>query len=96
MPYKSASQSGIVLTSFMFGNPIISTKVGALPETIKDGINGLLVEPDDVKGFAKAMMLLIEDKSLIKHLKEGALSFGHDDEYDWDNIAKKTIEFYGE
>lgn len=94
LPYKSASQTGIVPTSFMFGNPVISTKVGALTEVIKDHENGILVEPGDAECFAKAMLSLISDRNLVKELGQGAKSFGHNDEYDWNNIAKKTLEFY--
>ena len=61
LPYRSASQSGIVLTSFMYGKPIVATKVGALVETVCDEINGLLVEPGDAEGFALAMLRLVED-----------------------------------
>lgn len=96
LPYHSASQSGIVLTSFMFGNPIISTSVGALSETINNGVNGLLVNPDSPKEFANAMKRLVTDKDLYDHLSHGALQFGHGDEYDWNNIAKKTLDFYFE
>lgn len=94
LPYKSASQTGIVPTSFMFGNPVISTKVGALTEVIIDHKNGLLVEPCDAEGFANAMHLLITDSDLLKSLSMGANSFGHGDDYDWKNIAIKTLEFY--
>lgn len=93
LPYKSASQSGIVLTTFMLGKPIIGTKVGALLETIKDEYNGLLVEKDDYEGFALAMKRIIEDKELVQKLSTGAKNFGQDDDYDWNKIAKQTIEF---
>lgn len=94
LPYHSASQSGIVLTSFMFGNPIISTKVGALSETIKNEENGLLVNPNSPKEFADAIKRLVVDEKLYKRLRQGALTFGHGDEYDWNNIAKRTLNFY--
>lgn len=96
LPYKTASQSGIVPTSFMYGNPIIATNVGALGENIKDGVNGLLVAPDDSSGFADAMKQVIDEDNLLSQLKMGALQFGHGDEYDWNNIAKKTLDFYFE
>lgn len=92
LPYKTASQSGIVPTSFMFGNPIIATNVGALGEVIKHDVNGILVEPDNPISFAKAINTLANDRSLLKKLKEGVAYFGHDDEYDWRNIAKATID----
>lgn len=92
LPYKTASQSGIVPTSFMFGNPIIATNVGALGEVVKHNINGLLVEPNDPEKFAQAIATLVTDVGLLKKLKAGVTSFGHDDEYDWRNIAKETID----
>lgn len=93
LPYKSASQSGIVPNSFMFGNPVIATKVGALPEYIEDGVNGLLVEEGDYKSFANAMCLLIKDNKLLRKLQYGAHNFGNKDQYDWNNISKTTLDF---
>lgn len=93
LPYKTASQSGIVTNTFLYGKPIIGTKVGALVETIKDGQNGLLVEREDHKSFASAMERIINDKNLYNHLCKGAINFGNGDDYDWNKIAKKTIDF---
>lgn len=93
LPYKTASQSGIITNTFLYGKPIIGTKVGALLETIKDGQNGLLVEREDYKSFASAMRCIINDKKLYNHLCKGAINFGNGDAYDWNKIAKETIDF---
>ena len=42
-PYLSASQSGIPMTSYLFGKPIIASSVGAFPEVIIDMKTGILV-----------------------------------------------------
>mgnify|MGYP005860100247 CR=1 FL=1 len=94
LPYKTASQSGIILTSFMLGKTVIATKVGALAETVKDGYNGILVAPDDAKAFAMSMIRLIKDKELLYSLQQGALNFGQGDEYDWNNIANRSLYFF--
>ena len=94
LPYKSASQSGIIPTSFLFGNPVIATKVGALKENIIDGHNGILVEPDDVNGFSEAMLQVIESAGLLMSLKNGVSQYGENDDYDWNIIAKRTLDFY--
>ncbi len=94
MPYHTASQTGIAPTVFMFCNPIIATRVGALPEVIENGKNGILVEPEDVDAFAGAMKQMVENPELVKELSKGASQFGNGDKYDWKAIAKKTIEFY--
>ena len=91
LPYKTASQSGIIPTSFMFGNPIIATRVGALVESIKDGKNGILVAPEDAVAFANAMQSLIFDDNLMSTLKRGAEMYGNGDEYDWHIIAQQTL-----
>lgn len=94
LPYKSASQSGIIPTSFMLGKPIIATKVGALGESIKNEVNGLLVSPNNPYEFSEAMKRIIQDSSLLKKLTAGALRFGSNDEFDWNNIAKETLHFF--
>lgn len=50
-PYRDATQSGVLMTAFALGKPVLSTKVGAFPEYIIDGHNGLLTDPD-AKSFA--------------------------------------------
>ena len=94
LPYKTASQSGIIPTSFMYGNPIIATKIGGLMEYITDGKNGLLVNADDDVAFSNAMRKVVLNTDLLNSLKTGALCFGENDQYDWNNIAKKTLAFY--
>lgn len=93
LPYKTASQSGIVTNTYLYGKPIIGTNVGALSETINNGENGLLVESGDYKGFAFAMKCIMTDSNLYKHLCQGALNFGNGDKFDWNTIAKNTIKF---
>ncbi len=93
LPYKSASQSGIVTNTFLYGKPIIGTKVGALNETIINGVNGLLVENGDYLGFAQAMMKILDDNNLYEALCIGARNFGNGDDYDWNVIARKTLDF---
>jgi glycosyltransferase involved in cell wall biosynthesis len=46
LPYRSASQSGVVQLSFAYGRPVVATRVGGLPAAVRDGIDGILCEPD--------------------------------------------------
>lgn len=92
LPYKSASQSGIVPTTFMLGKPIIATKVGALQEVIKDSYNGLLIEPNNPHDFADAMYKIIREPDFYTELCKGVKKFGNGDDFDWNLIAKKTAE----
>ena len=54
-PYRTEAQSGVALTAFHFGRPVIATRVGGLPEVIEEGINGLLIPPEDPAALAAAV-----------------------------------------
>ena len=46
LPYRSATQSGIVPVALAHGRPIVATAVGGLPEQLNDGVNSVLaMEP---------------------------------------------------
>jgi glycosyltransferase involved in cell wall biosynthesis len=49
-PYRDATQSGVLMTAFSFGKTVVATNVGAFPEYVRDGHNGLLASPtsDDI------------------------------------------------
>lgn len=50
------------------GIPVVATRVGGTPEIIKDGINGLLVEPENAAQAAEALMKLVEDTGLRRRM----------------------------
>ena len=46
-PYRIEAQSGVALTAFHFGRPVIASDVGGLPEIV-DGKNGIVVDRKSV------------------------------------------------
>lgn len=46
LPYRSASQSGVVQLAFSYGRPVVATRVGGLPDAVRDGLDGILCDPD--------------------------------------------------
>ena len=48
--------------------PIIASRAGGMPEAVRDGLNGLLIEPGDVNGLVKAMNHLLDDASLRERM----------------------------
>lgn len=72
LPYISASQSGVVYLSFAFNKPVISTKVGAIPEVVKNNFNGVLINPKLSKELTDAITLMSNKRFynlLIKNIK---------------------------
>jgi glycosyltransferase involved in cell wall biosynthesis len=54
-PYRIEAQSGVALTAFHFARPVIATTVGGLPEIVEEGVNGMLVPPEDPAALARAV-----------------------------------------
>lgn len=55
LPYRTATQSGIVGIAFQMDRPVIATNVGGLGEYIKEGHTGYLVPPENPEQLAQAI-----------------------------------------
>lgn len=56
LPYLSATQSAVVPIAYSFERPVVTTRVGGLPEVVVDGQTGFLVEPADPVALAEAVV----------------------------------------
>ena len=60
---------GLVLLEAMYaGLPVVTTKRGAIPEIIKDGVNGLLVNEQDPADLAVKVLRLVGDPALRERM----------------------------
>ncbi len=62
----------VVAEGLAAGKPVIASNVGAIPELIDDGINGLLVPPNDVDALAHALVRAASDTRLRQRLADAA------------------------
>lgn len=62
----------VVLEAMAMEVPVIATRIAGVPKLIEDGVNGLLVEPDDVQGLTQALLRLMSDNELRKRLAQAA------------------------
>lgn len=66
MPSPNELQSIATLEAMASGKPIVSVDAGALDELCQHDENGYLVYPDDVKGFVRAIGMLLDDETRRK------------------------------
>jgi len=52
------------------GVPTVATRVGGIPETVVDGVTGILVDRHDVTGLAAAIVRLLTDSHLARRMGE--------------------------
>jgi glycosyltransferase involved in cell wall biosynthesis len=61
-----------LLEAMARGLPVVSTRVGGIPEIVLDGVNGLLIEAGNVEALARSIISLAGDPSLRTRLGESA------------------------
>ena len=94
LPYTEASQSGPLHLAYTFGRPIVATRVGAIPESLKDSCEGFLVPPNNPGELADAIIEILSNPDMAR-------KFGHagrikaDTILNWaGDISKKTRIVY--
>ena len=88
LPYRTATQSGIVGISYNFHVPVIVSDVGGLREMVEPWNAGVVLEKADVNLFKKAIEEYFTCEVDYKSNILKALS-----DQSWDSLAKKVIEF---
>ena len=90
LPYKRASQSGVIPMSFAFGKTVISTRVGALEEQIPEG-TGVLVEPNS-SAISEAITKLYSMPSDIVKMGKSAQLYAQT-ELTWAHSADLLLNY---
>lgn len=88
IPYKWITTSGSVFFAFAYRKPVVTTPEGHLPDIIESRENGYLVS--DVEEMVEVIGGM--DRARAKEMGSKAQEMAA--KYDWDGIAKRTVEAY--
>lgn len=94
---EDAASEGLGLTlieAAMHGKPLVGTTHGGIPEVIQDGVNGLLVPPNDSHLLAEALTRLVKDKELARKMGENSLKSAQS-LYTWKAATNRLLQSYG-
>jgi glycosyltransferase involved in cell wall biosynthesis len=82
-----------LLEAMAAGRPCIASRVGGVPEVLRDGTNGLIVPPADAPALANAILRLLPDGDLRDSL---GLQATRDvsTPYDKKNLARRWADIY--
>ncbi|PYJ19086.1 MAG: hypothetical protein DME94_00855 [Verrucomicrobia bacterium] len=84
--------SPIVLReAFASGRPVIATKVGDIPEILRDRENGLLIEPGDTQALANAIMEFITDPNLAAYCAANGLRYATE-HFSFNTMMEKKLQ----
>jgi glycosyltransferase involved in cell wall biosynthesis len=75
------------------GLPVVASRVGGLPEVIRDGVDGILVPPGDAPRLAAAMTALLMDPERSERLGQAARERAGS-EFHVDRLVHETASLY--
>ncbi len=86
--------SHVLLEAMKVGIPIITTKAGGNPETIKDKETGLLIDYRDKEQWIDAINQILDNPDLSERLVDNAKEDLK--RFNWDNLVQETIKIFEE
>jgi glycosyltransferase involved in cell wall biosynthesis len=83
---------GVVLGEAMAaGLPIVTTRVAAIPEAVKDNESGFVIEPNDAEALRDRLERLVTDRSMRERMGRCARQIG-EDRFDMNKNADRIAE----
>jgi len=83
-----------ILEAMACETPCIGSRVGGIPDIIRDGENGFLVNPADPEQLAEKICCLLKDKDLRERMGRDGRKFVEEN-YSWNAKAGELMEIYG-
>ncbi|MFQ6084434.1 MAG: glycosyltransferase family 4 protein, partial [Candidatus Aminicenantia bacterium] len=92
LPSLEEGQGLVVLEAQAAQIPVIATKVGGIPDFVKDGETGILIKPADSRALSQGVIKVFSTPEFAQKLIENAKD--NLEKYDWDNVAEKIDQIY--
>jgi len=90
LPYREASQSGVVQQAYGFGCPVIVSGVGGLPEVVDEGKTGVVVRDLDSHSLADGICSFLENRKAVPY-RENVVRYA--DHLSWEVFTEKIEDF---
>jgi glycosyltransferase involved in cell wall biosynthesis len=84
----------VYLEAGAYGLPVVGTRTGGVPDAIRDGETGILVEPGDVDGISAAILRLLTNPQELKRM--GGANRTWSETLTWQRYADAHLQAYQE
>lgn len=74
LPSRSEGMGRVVIEAGLRGRGVVASRVGGIPDVVRDGETGLLVPPENPRALAAALVRVLSDPALAERLGAGARS----------------------
>jgi glycosyltransferase involved in cell wall biosynthesis len=94
LPYREASQSGVMFMSYAHGVPVIAPDLGGFPDDVKEGRTGLLFEPNNADSLQQVIEKAVSCFGVNNaSLREEIIQLTSE-AYHWDESAAAIVLIY--
>jgi phosphatidylinositol alpha-1,6-mannosyltransferase len=76
------------------GKPVVATRSGGVPDAVRDGVTGFLVDEEDEVGLSGVIKTVLDNPNLAKKLGEGGYEYAQ--KHHWKNIVKQYLDVYND
>jgi glycosyltransferase involved in cell wall biosynthesis len=84
-----------ILEAMSCGKPVIATKVGGVPEIIRDGENGLVIQPDNRSELEENLCFLLGNQDVARKLGQNASDYVFQN-FGSDSVIERITKIYKE
>lgn len=68
LPSRREGMPMSILEAMAYGEAVVSTRVGGIPEAMEEGGSGFLIEPDDEHSLYRTIRRLLDDRRLAERM----------------------------
>jgi glycosyltransferase involved in cell wall biosynthesis len=94
LPYRVASQSGVLLLAYGFGRPVVIYPTGGMVESVIDGETGWICSASDVQALARALAASVQAGPAECNRRGERGRALAQERFAWPVIAERTAELY--
>lgn len=76
LPSRSEGMPRVVVEALLRGRAVVGSRAGGIPDIVEDGVNGVLLDPDDHEAFGETLVRLLSDRNEAERLAAAARRSG--------------------
>jgi glycosyltransferase involved in cell wall biosynthesis len=91
LPYRRASQSGVIAAAMGCGLPVVCTDVGALAEQVEDGVTGIIAKEVTSEAIAASVIAALSDAAFYERMSINTLK-RVEERFSWGAVGTQLVE----
>ncbi len=92
-PTRADNLPLVLQESLACGTPIVSFKIGGVPDIVRPGLTGYLAQPEDTQDFSNGIVQLLEDHEQRDRMAKNCRAIALE-EYPLELQAQRYLELY--